>query len=305
MTDPQTNRTTTQKLTDFARTGVTLEAGVTLTLGMVLALAVNPVTGILAVALAAIARRATDKIGPITFEPGFLRLQQFARNRDTYFISAEPGFGAKIGAALSALVAGLVRTLEVASTGAQSVASSIYFTRVDGTLEFYVMNGLTGRPIALHEQGWTFVVPIDVLGGFVGFRQDSRQIYFLSYANAADGLWDIGSWVASNALPAEVTAIRRMPLRITAQNIGAVPVVIETAEGIGQLTIDLRDLSARGKIGVIDPSMTRRAITQSSAEVLGETASADAVVVTTPAGETRFVPEPQFGRALERAQAQI
>lgn len=288
---------------DFANQGVSLEGKGALALGMLLAAIVNPATGVVIFALALAAAKVTEKqqaYGSFELGDGY-RIQQFSARGNQQFISGEQSLGT-IGELLATLMNGFVRVLSQA-TGSE--VGNIYFSRVDGDLGFYVRDLATGKVVALHKLGFTFVAPIDILGGYVGLRSkdtanyNSRRFFFMPYDRAEKtGDWTVGAWTASNELPAIVTAILRMPLRITAKNIGEVPVTIATAEGIGLETVDLRQIP-QGRVTVLSPEIAPMTET-TGIEVLGETTDAKGVALMV-GDELHFVPKHSFSQAVSEA----
>ncbi len=311
MKNGQSQHTTQQaKIDDFARSGITTAEGVVMSIGMILAVAVNPALGALTIALAVVAKRAADKYayGAITDIGDGTRLQQVYIGDGVYFVSGQSGLAAIGAGILNKLVTGFERLI-MASSGA-SRTNSVYFTRVDGTIDACVATSKAGPYTNLADLGFTFVVPLPVLGGFVAFRaKDStdraRRIYFLSFDNARRGNWAAENWRASEPLSAMVQAILRMPLRLTAQNVDGVALTIQGEHGTGLLTVDLRELGTTGTITVVDERLFAETADRHPAiEVLGETDAADATVLTV-GGETHFVPQRRFRLAITAAQAQL
>ncbi|MBI4133757.1 hypothetical protein HY478_04025 [Candidatus Uhrbacteria bacterium] len=311
MKNGQSQHTTQRaKIEDFARSGITTPEGVVATIGMILAMTVNPALGALTVALAVIAKKASEKTtyGAITDIGDGTRIQQVYTDNGVYFVSGQTGLAAIGARILNQIVTGFARLIEMSSGASRT--RSIYFTRVEGPIDACIATSQAGPYANLADLGFTFVVPLPVLGGFVGFRakdstgQAQRQIYFLSFEEARRGNWAPQNWRASNPLPEIVQAILRMPLRLTAQNVEGVALTIQGQHGTGLLTVDLREL-ATGKVIVVDERLFAQTENRRpEIEVLGETDAADATVLTV-GDETRFVPQRSFRRAITDAQAQL
>lgn len=303
---PRTTRTIEMKITEFAERGLVIDGIIKPTLGMVLAAAIKPEAGLIAFAIDATPLSARDKTQYDKIELAGQRLQHFAApSVRTRAISGAKGIVRIATTILGQVIQGFVKTLET-MTGKQT--GNVYFTDLLGNEVETVVTSDGTRFHSLADHGFTGAVPFyDALASFVGVRGQAtdetarRCLHALGVEQANAGRWTDG-WIQSNPLNDQPVGL---PLRVTAQNIKEVPVVIRTADGqTGQVLVDIGDI-VRGKIVALADEV-RAQIAGQGYRVLGETSPPTHSVFSMHDGTTAFVPAQSFRAAVEQGQqAQI
>lgn len=263
----------------------------------VLGMLIRTATAALAIAYDKMGKAAEAIYGAINFDGQGQRVQYFdAPSQKTALLAGKAGILAAI-AAIQGLIGDLVEAcVRLLDQMTGSAIGSMFFTSInDGyVFETGAIDRRTNAVTNLLALGFTQVVYVAALGGFIGLRADDtqnsndRRLYFLPLGKAESSGWAFANWTVSNAL---ATALRLVPWRINAANLDSVFVRTET----GCEYVNLREI-AQGRV----TSVADQAMAQAGLCVLGTTVDERETVIADSAGRTHFVPATTHRAAATR-----